>query len=337
MIPRTLVGLLSLSVGALDLSGVTAVAVEDPSAKHHKLHHHHRHSGHHHRHHDHHAESASTEDATTVAPASASPEVSQATIMARLQALEHSLDSASKVAPTTPAPVPVVEAKLEVNAPLPNDFEEKFAASLAAATGSSADQVKVVGAVPLKGKEGQLDEVAFKAGADIVKSVLAQAADPESKLANGPMHSFLIAKDSEDEPTESKDEEKEEKEERAPPVPHGPGSAPETDMAMPFGDLEPFGREDTAKDLTEASIRESDAMVDQLERAEIAEEKRAIFRALTRLRGAAITSFDGVARSQTGNLDEYSRKYKWRKAHPLNHLADEESDVTRWAFPESSD
>ena len=42
-------------------------------------------------------------------------------------------------------------------------------------------------------------------------------------------------------------------------------------------------------------------MVDQLERAEVAEEKRAVFRALTRLRGAAITSFDGVARSQTGD------------------------------------
>ena len=48
-------------------------------------------------------------------------------------------------------------------------------------------------------------------------------------------------------------------------------------------------------------------MVDQLERAEVAEEKRSVFRALTRLRGAAITSFDGVARSQTGNIDEYNK------------------------------
>ena len=62
-----------------------------------------------------------------------------------------------------------------------------------------------------------------------------------------------------------------------------------------------------AQELTEASIHESDAMVDQLERAEVAEEKRAVFRALTRLRGAAITSFDGVARSQTGNIDEYNK------------------------------
>merc|ERR1719345_378386 len=75
------------------------------------------------------------------------------------------------------------------------------------------------------------------------------------------------------------------------------------DTAMPYGDLEPFGREDTAQELTEGSIKESNSMVDQLERAEVAEEKRAVFRALTRLRGAAITSFDGVARSQTGNID----------------------------------
>jgi len=109
------------------------------------------------------------------------------------------------------------------------------------------------------------------------------------------------------------------------------------DTAMPYGDLEPFGREDTAQELTEASIRESNEMVDQLERAEVAEEKRAVFRALTRLRGAAITSFDGVARSQTGNIDEYGRAHQWRKTHPLQHLADEESDVQKWAFPDNAD
>jgi len=109
------------------------------------------------------------------------------------------------------------------------------------------------------------------------------------------------------------------------------------DTAMPYGDLEPFGREDTAQELTESSVKESDEMVDQLERAEVAEEKRSVFRALTRLRGAAITSFDGVARSQTGNIDEYNKVHKWRKTHPLHHLADEESDVTKWAFPDNAD
>jgi len=109
------------------------------------------------------------------------------------------------------------------------------------------------------------------------------------------------------------------------------------DTQMPYGDLEPFGREDTAQELTESSVKESDGMVDQLERAEVAEEKRSVFRALTRLRGAAITSFDGVARSQTGNIDEYNKIHKWRKTHPLHHLADEESDVSKWAFPDNAD
>mmetsp|Transcript_24273 Transcript_24273/g.70043 ORF Transcript_24273/g.70043 Transcript_24273/m.70043 type:complete len:107 (-) Transcript_24273:94-414(-) len=105
---------------------------------------------------------------------------------------------------------------------------------------------------------------------------------------------------------------------------------------MPYGGLEPFGREDTAQELTESSVRESDGMVDQLERAEVAEERRAVFRALTRLRGAAISSFDGIARSQTGNIDEYSKLHQWRSQHPLQHLADEESDVSRWAFPDAN-
>jgi len=111
----------------------------------------------------------------------------------------------------------------------------------------------------------------------------------------------------------------------------------DVDTEMPYGELEPFGREDTAQELTESSIRESDEMVDQLERAEVAEEKRSVFRALTRLRGAAITSYDGIARAQTGNIDEYNKTHKWRKTHPLHHLADEESDISKWAFPDNAD
>jgi len=127
------------------------------------------------------------------------------------------------------------------------------------------------------------------------------------------------------------------------PTQDQPGETPvkdsgiDIDTAMPYGELEPFGREDTAQELTEQSVRESDQMVDQLERAEVAEEKRSVFRALTRLRGAAITSFDGVARSQTGNIDEYNKLHKWRRTHPLHHLADEESDISKWAFPDNAD
>ena len=50
-------------------------------------------------------------------------------------------------------------------------------------------------------------------------------------------------------------------------------------------------------------------------RAQVAEEKRSVFRALTRLRGAAITSYDGVARSQTGNIDESPRGADSTRVH----------------------
>lgn len=120
-------------------------------------------------------------------------------------------------------------------------------------------------------------------------------------------------------------------------VPSNEGGRIDIDTAMPYGELEPFGREDTAQELTESSIKESDEMVDQIERAEVAEEKRSVFRALTRLRGAAITSFDGIARSQTGNIDQYNHVHKWRRTHPLHHLADEEGDVKKWAFPDHED
>jgi len=102
---------------------------------------------------------------------------------------------------------------------------------------------------------------------------------------------------------------------------------------MPFGELQPFGREDTAQELTEASVKESNEMVDQVERAEVAEEKRSVFRALTHLRGAVIASYDGVAGSQTSNIDEYNKHHRWLDTHPLKHLAAEESDVSKWAFP----
>eukprot|EP00932_Pfiesteria_piscicida_P010727 SRR837773.2173.p3 GENE.SRR837773.2173~~SRR837773.2173.p3 ORF type:complete len:226 (-),score=94.77 SRR837773.2173:20-649(-) len=207
------------------------------------------------------------------------------------------------------------------------DFAERFSAAVAAATGSDEGEVQVTGAVAVKGNN-KLDEVTFQATKKTIDAVMAQAADPSSKLANGPLHSFLVAHDDDDdeEPTEAP----------AAESTAAPGDV-DRDLPMPFGDLEPFGREDTAKDLTDASIQESDEMVDQLERAEVAEERRAVFRALTRLRGAAITSFDGIARAHTANMEEYSRKHHWRSGHPVRHLAQEEADVSRWAFPGNSD
>eukprot|EP00933_Yihiella_yeosuensis_P036879 TRINITY_DN3068_c0_g3_i1.p1 TRINITY_DN3068_c0_g3~~TRINITY_DN3068_c0_g3_i1.p1 ORF type:complete len:213 (-),score=60.62 TRINITY_DN3068_c0_g3_i1:94-732(-) len=111
----------------------------------------------------------------------------------------------------------------------------------------------------------------------------------------------------------------------------------EIDTQLPYGELEAFGREDTAQELTESSVKSSNTMIDQLERAEVAEEKRSVFRALTRLRGATITSYDGIARSQTGNINDYAKKNQWRKAHPIKTLAEEESDVSKWAFASNAD
>eukprot|EP00913_Durusdinium_trenchii_P030457 g28530.t2 len=111
----------------------------------------------------------------------------------------------------------------------------------------------------------------------------------------------------------------------------------QVDPSMPFTELEPFGREATGQELTEASIRESDAMIDQIEKAEIAEEERSVFRALTRLRGAALASFDGIARAHQHNIQEYALENQYRKVHPVQHLAEEEADVSRWAFPSNAD
>jgi len=219
----------------------------------------------------------------------------------------------------------VTKGRVEVNGPLPADFAERFAQGVAKATGCDPVEVKVIETNPVATAflqtKADIVEVVFEAPSDVVKAVEAQAADPDSKLASGSLKEFLVAKEDASADAETPVQEK----------------GIDVDTEMPYGELEPFGREDTAQELTESSIKESDEMVDQLERAEVAEEKRAVFRALTRLRGAAITSFDGVARSQTGNIDEYNKTHKWRKTHPLHHLADEESDISKWAFPDNAD
>jgi hypothetical protein len=239
-----------------------------------------------------------------------------------------------------------VAGHLLVNGPLPDDFSQRFTQAVARAAHVGTDEVHVTGTHPVTAQQ-DVDEVAFVAPAKVVKLVENEAAEPDSDLARGMLASFLVAKDDKEadadvNATSQESVEKEKvdvtkvdvQEQEATPL---ADKGIDVDTDMPYGDLEPFGREDTAQELTENSVTESDAMVDQLERAEVAEEKRSVFRALTRLRGAAITSFDGVARSQTGNIDEYNKVHKWRKTHPMHHLADEESDITKWAFPSEAD
>merc|ERR1719321_2458384 len=294
-----------------------ASATESHGKKHHKHHHHH------HKHHHQHNSTAAV-NASATKSAAGDVNATEQEIMDKMKALEQKMN-ASDVAEASSG---VKTGRIIVNGPLPTDFSQVFADSVAAATGCDAKVVKIIETHAVASSpasflqvKGATVEVVFEAPADIVDSIESQAADPESKLVNGALHDYFVADDSsaEEEPTAA-------------------AAAPmEIDTEMPYGELEPFGREDTAQELTDQSIQESDEMVDQLERAEVAEEKRAVFRALTRLRGAAITSFDGIARSQTGNIDEYNKLHKWRRTHPLHHLADEESDISKWAFPDNAD
>ena len=59
------------------------------------------------------------------------------------------------------------------------------------------------------------------------------------------------------------------------------------------------GKEDTAKELQDHAAKTQDTLVDAVENAEVAEIKRAVFRALTRLRAATIKEFDTIARLET--------------------------------------
>jgi len=266
-------------------------------------------------------------------------------IVTKMKALEARLAAKAKA-----QSVAAAKGHLLVNGPLPADFNERFAQAVAHSTGTDGSLVHVTDTTSVE-DDSDIVEVAFEAPPHVVQKVETDAADPSSKLAQGNMHSFLVAKGDDDKPSKKADQNeaaavktvkrasvrvaKRANEDSEPTPVQEKGI--DIDTQMPYGDLEPFGREDTAQELTESSVKESDEMVDQLERAEVAEEKRSVFRALTRLRGAAITSFDGVARSQTGNIDEYNKVHKWRKTHPLHHLADEESDITKWAFPDNAD
>eukprot|EP00746_Dinoflagellata_sp_MGD_P163552 gnl/MRDRNA2_/MRDRNA2_91658_c0_seq1.p1 gnl/MRDRNA2_/MRDRNA2_91658_c0~~gnl/MRDRNA2_/MRDRNA2_91658_c0_seq1.p1 ORF type:complete len:285 (+),score=86.05 gnl/MRDRNA2_/MRDRNA2_91658_c0_seq1:177-1031(+) len=255
---------------------------------------------HHHHHHKHDKHDSNTPAVATAPDASpksliskaadkpeAKKEGSEEQIMKKMKTLETELAKKEEAVQGV-----VTKGRVEVNGPLPADFAERFVQGVAKATGCDPSEVKVIETNPVSLLQTKSDivEVVFEAPADVVKAVEDQAADPDSKLATGSLKEFLVAKDSaaaEDTPVQEK--------------------GIDVDTEMPYGELEPFGREDTAQELTESSIKESDEMVDQLERAEVAEEKRAVFRALTRLLGAAITSFDGIARSQTGNIDEYNK------------------------------
>merc|ERR1712085_92383 len=94
--------------------------------------------------------------------------------------------------------------ELEMNGPLPPNFAAEFAAEVAKATGCKAEDVKVLNTTQLK-EDAEVDEVIFEAPPECVKEIQEQAADPDSKLAKGPLRIFLIEKDSDDDQAETAD------------------------------------------------------------------------------------------------------------------------------------
>merc|ERR1719171_2631507 len=91
----------------------------------------------------------------------------------------------------------------------------------------------------------------------------------------------------------------------------------------------PFGKEDTARQLQKHAAQTQDTLVDAVENAEVAEIKRSVFRALTRLRAAEIKEFDTIARLETQAIDEYNDNHQYRKENPLTHIDDPEPEVSQ--------
>jgi len=99
------------------------------------------------------------------------------------------------------------------------------------------------------------------------------------------------------------------------------------DLEMNFNKIAPFGKEDTAKELQDHASKTQDTLVDAVENAEVAEIKRAVFRALTRLRAATIKEFDTIARLETQAIDAYNDAHHYRAENPLAHLHEDEAPV----------
>jgi len=96
--------------------------------------------------------------------------------------------------------------------------------------------------------------------------------------------------------------------------------------------IAPFGKEDTAAELQNHAAKTQDTLVDAVENAEVAEIKRAVFRALTRLRAASIKEFDTIARLETQAIDEYNDAHHYRAENPLSYIHADEPKVSEDKF-----
>ena len=69
----------------------------------------------------------------------------------------------------------------------------------------------------------------------------------------------------------------------------------------------PFGKKDTAAELQSHAARTQDTLVNAVENAEVTEIKRAVIRALTRLRTTETKEFDAIARLEKHIINETFR------------------------------
>jgi len=111
----------------------------------------------------------------------------------------------------------------------------------------------------------------------------------------------------------------------APPITEAPGQ--NGGHILQATAIAPFGKEDTSRELQRHAARTQDTLVDAIENAEVAEVKRSVFRALTRLRAAEIKEFDTIARLETQAIDEYNDNHAYRKENPIQYISANEAKV----------
>jgi len=191
----------------------------------------------------------------------------------------------------------------------------------------------------------QVDAASFKQAAEIAKvadtaqgeDVDGQDTDENEKKKTKAKHKKLAAKAKEADESENaageednekaEDGEKQANKKKAPQETETPTAL--ASIEKPVAKIAPFGKEDTAKELQEHAAQTQNTLVDAVENAEVAEIKRSVFRALTRLRAAEIKEFDTIARLETQAIDEYNDNHHFRKENPLEYLHADEPHVSQ--------
>ena len=86
-------------------------------------------------------------------------------------------------------------------------------------------------------------------------------------------------------------------------------------LKINFNKIAPFGKEDTAKELQDHAAKTQDTLVGAVENAEVAEIKREVIRALTRLPAAPIKEFDITSHLETQAIDAHSDAHHYSGAN----------------------